>query len=303
VCHPEWRGIRTAAYTFRCPVVEAADCAAAAQGIVAGMRAAGASVLVVHGFPPGAEVLLRAATAAGISTRLVLHSSMAQHGAEPGEAHVADTVMDLVREGTVDRVGFVKAGLAEAFSAMGYAAAYVPNRAPDLAVSPPRPEPAEPLEIGVFAQPFWRKNVVTQLGSLALIPGARGHVLERPDVGYLAGLDLVEHGVLPWEDFIALQAGMDLNLYVTLSECHPLTPVESYLSGVPCLISRTSVLFGDDPELLALTSVAEADDPVAIAAAALRLMAHRSDAIPAARQWIARWDDIAAEHWTSFTSS
>ena len=29
----------------------------------------------------------------------------------------------------------------------------------------------------------------------------------------------------------------DVNLYVSLSECHPLSPIESYLTGVPALMS------------------------------------------------------------------
>jgi hypothetical protein len=302
VCHPAWRGIRTAAYTFRSPVAETADCAAASDGIVAGMLASGARVLVVHGFPPGSETLLASAATAGISTRVVLHSSMAQHGAEAGEASVADSVLALAASGTVHRVGFVKQGLAEAFAALGHAAAYVPNRAPAIEPTPPRASSGEQIDVGVFAEPFWRKNLVSQLAALALIPGARGHVLAMPAVDYLERLSVVEHGVLQRKEFISLQASMDLNLYVTLSECHPLTPIESYLSGVPCLVSPTSVLFSDDPELLALTSVPEADNPAAIAAAAQRLFAERDRAVAQAQSWIHRWDGIAAERWHDFVA-
>lgn len=302
VCHPDWRGIRTAAYTFREPVVETADAAAATDDIVEGMLNTVIPTVVVHGFPPGSEVLLRAAKDAGIGTRVVLHSSMAQHGAEAGEAAVADTVLGLTRRGVVDRVGFVKHGLAEVFAAMGYRADYVPNRAPDIGA--PTAGPMEPglVHVGVFAEPFWRKNVVTQLGAAALMPNTRAHVMRLPEVGYVASLDAVEHGELPWEAFLDLQASMDLNLYVTLSECHPLTPVESYLSGIPCLISPTSVLFADDPDLHAITSVPNADDPAAIASAAAALLADAAGAVARARAWITRWDGIAADRWRAFLS-
>ncbi|MEA3511694.1 MAG: hypothetical protein U9R51_09690, partial [Actinomycetota bacterium] len=156
------------------------------------------------------------------------------------------------------------------------------------------------LNIGVFAESFWRKNVVTQLGAVALLDDATAHVLQRPDVAYLDGLAIVDHGVVPWEEFISLQASTDLNLYVTLSECHPLSPIESYLSGVPALMSRTSEVFRSDPELWNLTTVEVADDPSAIADAARTLLDRRDEALSRARRWIAEFDVLAAKTWSQF---
>ena len=88
--------------------------------------------------------------------------------AKVGEAAVASEVLALARNGVLDQVGFVKAGLAESFTALGYPAAYVPNRAPDLPTYEPY-DAGPGLNVGVFAEPFWRKNVVTQLGAVALL--------------------------------------------------------------------------------------------------------------------------------------
>ena len=118
VCHPDWRGVRTAAYSFREPTVECDDLDRWADEIVAEMRSGNVATVVVHGFPPGADQFIRAAQAAGIGTRVVLHSSMTQHGAEIGEATVASHVLALTRSGSLDHVGFVKAGLAESFTAL-----------------------------------------------------------------------------------------------------------------------------------------------------------------------------------------
>lgn len=301
VCHPDWRGVRTAAYSFREPTVECDDLTRWGRAIVNEMNSHDVAVVVVHGFPPGSGGFLAQARAAGIETRVVLHSSMTQHGAEPGEAEVADTVMALSRDGTIGRVGFVKAGLAEAFAALGYPAAYVPNRAPDMPVISPV-DLGPDLHVGVFAESFWRKNMVTQLAAVALLEGATAHVLQRPDVAYLDGLSIVEHGVVPWEEFISLQASTDLNLYATLSECHPLSPIESYLSGVPALISRTSDVFRSDPVLWDLTSVEIADDPAAIAAAAERLLASQDEAIARALAWIDAHDELGRQRWNEFVS-
>ena len=301
VCHPDWRGVRTAAYSFGHPVVESADLEPWGESLVTTMAERGVDVVVLHAFPPGSAELLERAHRAGIGTRVVLHSSMAQHGAEVGEAAVADEVFRLSQGGVVDRVGFVKAGLAESYAALGHPVSYVPNRAPALPDITTRDLGAG-LNVGVFAEPFWRKNVVTQLGAVALLDGATAHVMRRPDAAYLDGLSLVEHGEVPWEEFIDLQASTDLNLNVTLSECHPLSPVESYLSGVPALLSRTSSVFRDDSRLWELTTVEVADDPSDIASAARRLLADREEAVALARRWIDRADTEAAQRWQAFVA-
>jgi glycosyltransferase involved in cell wall biosynthesis len=300
VCHPDWRGVRAATYGFEDPVVETADASESALRIVDGARETGIETIVVQGFPPGSADLLLAATRAGLRTRCVLHSSPAQHGAERGEAFVAEQVLSLAGEGVIGQIGFVKEGLAEMFAALGYESRWVPNRMPKLSEIKTTELAGQRPHIGVLAESFWRKNVVTQLGAVAII-GGTGHVMHRPEVDYLSSLPLVEHGTLPWEDFVGLLGSMDLNLYSTLSECHPLTPMESYLAGVPCLFSRTSALFADDPRLLEISTLAEADNPAAIARAATRLLENRSEVVPLAQAWMVRFDRLAAEHWVSFT--
>jgi len=302
VCHPEWRGVKTAAFSFRVPVVETVDAAGVAAELVSSARDAGVRTVVVHGFPPGSDVLLSRAAAAGLETRVVLHSSMAQHGAEAGEARVADAVLGLATTGVVGRVGFVKEGLADSFRALGFPASFVPNRVPALPAFEPIDLGDDQLDVGVFAEPFWRKNVVTQMGAVALLDGARAHVVQMPEVAYLGGLPVVAHGTLPWDDFVRLQGSVDLNLYATLSECFPMTPMESYLAGVPCLVSRTSAVFRDDADLWALTTVAESDNPRAIAAAAQRLLAGRVEAVERARAWMERFDATARRLWDDFVA-
>jgi len=302
VCHPEWRGVRAAAYGFEDPVVETADAGRSALDIVDHARAAGVETIVVQGFPPGSANLLRIARRAGMATRCLLHSSPAQHGAERGEAEVAEQVLALAAEGAIGVVGFVKKGLAEMFGALGYETRWVPNRMPMLpGLERVAPQGRRP-HIGVMAEPFWRKNVVTQLGAVAILEGT-GHVLRRPDVGYLARLPIVEHGTVGWEEFVGLLASMDLNLYTTLSECQPLTPMESYLAGVPCLFSRTSVLFEDSPELLGISTLAEVDNPTAIAKAATRLLENADEVIPLAQSWMASFDQTARRLWAEFTEA
>src|SRR5210317_1714608 len=61
VCHPDWRGVRTAAYSFREPTVECDDLGRWGDEIVAGLRATNVATVVVHGFPRGTGSFIRAA--------------------------------------------------------------------------------------------------------------------------------------------------------------------------------------------------------------------------------------------------
>ena len=301
VCHPNWRGVRTATYGFDTPVIECDDLAIWGGELLDGIKTAGVDLVVIQGWPPGAGGFARLLRGAGVRSACVLHSSPAQHGAEAGEATVVGEVLDLGRSGVLAAIGMTKIGVHDAFRVLGYEVAYVPNRVPRLPEFE-RVDLGPGVNVGVFAEPLWRKNVTTQLLATAVLEDARAHVIRRPGTSYLTGLDIVEHGELPWNEFVALQGSVDLNLYVTLSECHPSTPQESYLAGVPCLISRVSSVFRDDPVLWNLTSVDEADNPSSIARAAIGLLEARDEAVARARTWMIEADQRGSEAWARFVS-
>jgi len=298
VCHPDWRGVRTSAYAFGDPVIESAVLGSDLANEIAD---AGVSTVVVHAAPPGAAIFMQQASSRGVTTMQVFHSSMAQHGSDAGEAEAVSTALQLLSSRDLHRIGFVKVGVAEVFQGLGYSALHVPNRVPSLPAIEKVPLPSG-LNIGVFHDPYWRKNVTTQLGATSLL-GGTAHVMHRPRVDYLDHISIVEHGTLPWEDFVSVQASVDVNLHVTLSECHPMSPMESYLAGVPCLVSRTSELFCDDDRLRELTTLADLDNPTAIAEATNRLLAEAPLAVEKAHSWMERHDTTASERWRSFTTS
>lgn len=302
VCHPDWRGVRTAAYAFRSPVVECDDLELWGEELSASIERSDIDTVVIQGWPPGASSFADRLNRYGVQVKCVLHSSPAQHGAEQGEADVVDEVLGLGTSGILAGVGMVKAGVHRAFEAIGYQVDYVPNRVPQI----PELEKldlGDGTHVGVFAEPFWRKNVTTQLLAIGLMEEATAHVLKMPNNGYLDALTIVEHRELPWTEFLGLQGSVDLNLYVTLSECYPLTPQESYLTGVPCLISRTSSVFKSDPILWELTTTDEPDNPEAITRAAKSLMARKDEAISRARAWMETADVEAAAAWSQFLVS
>jgi glycosyltransferase involved in cell wall biosynthesis len=59
---------------------------------------------------------------------------------------------------------------------------------------------------------------------------------------------------------LSWMAKMDLNLYVTLSECSPMTPLESISLGVPCIVGPTTTFFDDSPLLRSTLVVPSPED-------------------------------------------
>jgi len=300
VCHPEWRGVRTAAHATQHPVIESADLVVDADRIVAHCVDQGVPVIVIQGWPNGANLLAEQARSAGLQVLAVSHSSMAQHTAEAGEAAAIGEMTALTKAGVVSRLGFVKSGIAEVFEHAGISAQHVPNRTPIIEENT-KIELGEGINIGVFAEPIWRKNLGTQLGATSLLE-ATAHVLVEP-VGTPWKPMVRTHGLLERSAFLDLLSSTDLNMYVSLSECHPLTPIESYLVGVPCLMSRTSDVFASDPRLWELTTVDRLDDPTAVAARAERLIDEKDLATTLAHKWIADNDDRAIAAWQGFIAS
>ena len=300
ICHPDWRGIRSVTYAFGVPVVEARDLAASAEELASTFGDAGTALVVISGFPPGAAELAQALTGT-CRVRILMHSSMTQHGFEPGEADVISAVADGMHRGAIDALGFTKEGQAEAMSALGVPAVYVP--APTSRLDPvPGTDLGPDLHVGVFAEATWRKNVTTQLGATALL-GAVAHITGRPQVSYLPGPpQIVAHGLLDREAFVTLMASVDLNLGVSLYEAYPVLPQESYWLGIPCLMSRTSTLFEGDPILEQLTIVDRFDNPAAIARAAHALLdaAAEEDVVERARAWMEGWDRRTADQRETF---
>lgn len=299
ICHPDWRGVRTVSYSFASPVVECDNLSVWSDNLIEHITRANVEMVVIQGWPPGAGRFATRLAEVGIGVKCVLHSSPAQHGAEAGEAAVVDEVFTLARNEVLSEVGMAKVGVAEAFTAAGHPVTFVPNRVPVMP-DMKRIDLGPGLHVGVFAEPFWRKNVVTQLLAVGELDGAVAHVMRRPDVSYLDHIEVIEHGELSWERFVALQGSVDINLYVTLSECHPSTPQESYLAGVPCLLSRVSGVFEDDPRLWEITTTDRADNPSAIADGARDLLLARDEAVDRAQAWMSVHDQRVSAIWKRF---
>lgn len=298
VCHPQWRGVRSSAIAFGDPVLEATDLGSLVDHIP-DILASGASTVVIQGWPPSAATFATAASVGGLRVFTMFHSSPAQHGVDGGEAEAVTEMLELKEAGIVGGVATVKAGVARSMRSLGHDVAHVGNRVPVIDSVEPATV-ADGINVGIFLYPLWRKNVTTQILAAHLLEW-RPFVMEDPQVPYLSRNDLTICGELPRDEFLPIQAAMDITFNVTLSECHPMLPMESYRLGVPCLMSRTSDLFIDNPVLHDLTTVDRADNPDAIAEAAERLLANGKEAVAMANTSLDTTDRKGADQWRAFT--
>jgi hypothetical protein len=298
VCHPDWRGVRESAYAFRDPVIEASSLSVLIPQLN-DIRAAGAHTVVIQGWPPNAQLFAEAAAADGMRVLSVFHSSPAQHGVDAGEAEAVFQMLTLRSSGVLQGVATVKAGVAQSMRKAGYDVTHIGNRVPPTHPVDPATV-AEGTNVGIFLYPMWRKNVTTQILAAHDL-GWRPFVMADPKVPYLSPNDLTVCGELSRDEFLPILAAMDITLNVTLSECHPMLPMESYSLGVPCLMSRTSDLFIEDARLYELTTVDAADNPEAIARAAQTLLRHKDEALELAEAALDALDVRSATQWVEFT--
>lgn len=292
--------------------------------LAAAIESARPEQVVFSGWLPGFADVARALCTAKPTrpVRALWHGTPLQL-ADVDERRQFDELIGLARGGTLDRVGFFKTGLAPVHAARGVPAVEVFNPPP---VGPPEapPKPHTPhtphtprgpgeLRLGLFAAgPSWRKNPYAMLVAAAQLEGAAiTGVLDPAAQAYAReiGLFVAQARTTPFaaEALAKAASEQDCNLYVTLSECSPLFPLESLHRGVPCLIGPSSHLFLRCPSPEAVEGpvaeaarlleerlvVARPEDPASIAASIRRAVEARDAILEAYRTWLPAYDAAA----------
>lgn len=164
------------------------------------------------------------------------------------------TILDFYRRGIFYKIGFVKKGMAEVLAKQGYRTGFVMNYVPMAVDAPSTPQAGGP-HLGIwYIEENWRKQPFAMMAATTLIKDA---VLHMPKVSerskdFIATMGLKASYTdkpIPQLEMPAVLSKMHLNLYVTLSECAPMLPLESLSVGVPCLVGPSSHLFTDDQYL------------------------------------------------------
>ena len=257
IVHPQWHGVRKSTeelFNYSLYLEDNIN-EEKAHRIIAMIAASGCKRIVISGFPPSYHYLVEAIYQRKLNIKVFVlwHASFLQSN-EEFNWRGFKIVHDLCQKGLITKWGFVKKGMAEALAKTGVETGFVMNYVrlvPDRASSHKDGGP----HLGLWAvAPIWRKSPYAMMAAAAHIPDAEllivGQNERAREFGDFLGLKAsYQPDPIPQAEMPTALAQMHLNLYVTLSECAPMLPLESLSAGVPCIIGPSSHLFEDHPYL------------------------------------------------------
>ncbi len=262
ILHPQWRGVRKSAeelfnYTF---CLEDNLDLANARRMAVMIDASGCKRIVICGFPHSYRYLVEAIynLESKIEVFVIWYASFLQSDEEFGWRGFK-IIHELCQKGMIKKWGFAKKGMAEAVALAGVDTGFVMHSVRQIPSGPSHPpknisDTGGP-HLGLWAlASIWRKSPYAMMAAAARFPQAELFIVgqnERArEFGNFFGIQATYMDEpIPQNEMPAALARMHLNLYVTLSECAPMLPLESLSVGVPCLIGPNSHLFEDHPYL------------------------------------------------------
>lgn len=294
VAHPQWVGVTGATrrhFPWTLPLHERLG--ERSSGRLADLIAATqVPRVVLSGYSPDLDRLALTLHRRHPSIELLAywHGNLMQAGERTGWL-MLKRIVELARERRLARIAFAKVGLAQLAQDLGAPAAFLPCFVPEVPEGPSQPRAGGP-HLGIWAvnPAVWRKLPFAMLAASREIPGAVVHLsgaTERViDFAAWLGLDGRFHQrAIPPAEMPARLASMHLNLYVTLSECSPLVPLESLAVGVPCLTGPNAHYFEDEPYLHDRLVVNYPERHEVIAQYARRALEERDEIVAAYRQY------------------
>lgn len=267
VCSPDYRGVRSATYALVDDVVEVSEILSPkkAKEIASKIAEWSPKKVLFSGYPYGYDLLIQEVKIALPESKILVlvHSAFTWFGIYPRENETFEAILELAKRGVVSEIGFVKRDLAEFFKEQGIETCFVMNRfEPNLEKMKELSEGT--IKIGIFGSNLWHRNILNQVIGALMLDNTEVHVNELGDHKFLDQKRVFVHGFLPKEEFLKLFSQMDLNLYISLTDCFPMSVVESMSYGIPCLVSDTSDIYAWSNLLQERLTIPKIDSPLAI---------------------------------------
>lgn len=294
VVNPDWRGVyssTTNLFPVSLPVRNGLT-KRSARRVADLLIQTGASHFVFGGLPPTHVRLIEALRQAGQTNLYALwYGNFMQSGASL-EWRAFCAIKHLLTEKKIRKIGFAKSGMAEAFQRLNLPASFVLNAIDQVPAAPSQPEAGGPhLGIAAVNLRLWRKLPFAMLAAAAEISGAKVHLVgaDARIMEFVQQLsidaDLIRKPI-PQTQMPDWLRTKHLMLYVTLSECCPMLPLESLAVGVPCLLGPSSHLFEEDGYLHSRLVVPYPDRHEVIAKYVQRALAERDEIVAAYARWL-----------------
>lgn len=267
VCHPNWRGIKSATYSlvpkvFEVPEIDSyADAIKIAQDINTHQP----KKVILSGYPRGYHLLAKALKEVNTDVRVffISHAPFTWYINRETEVSWLKDMFEAYNNGYIEKIGFVKMDPYVYFKEKGINAFFLLNRPASLETRRHILNREKP-QVGVWGSEMWHRNLLNQTIGGLMIKNSTVHVNELSEYFFLDNSRLERHGVLPKEEYIPILNSMDVNLYISFTDCFPMTIIESISYGIPCLASDTSHVFHWSEYLKNNLIVSKVDSPVAI---------------------------------------
>lgn len=268
VCHPDYRGVKSATKMLTEDIIESSEMVNRfwADRVARLTCAYGPETVLISGYSDGYDLLAEKIKRLLPDTRVLfyVHSSFTWFDNYPAENATFSKVLKLNKTGVVSKIGFCKRDLADYFKYLGYNTCFVMNRF-DLTTVEKKRNVTGTIKVGVWGNNWWHRNILNQVIGALMIPGAEAHVNELKEVDFIDNKRVIRHGFLPKKEFLQIFSQMDINLYVSFTDCFPMTLIESMQYGIPAIASDTSAVYSFSPYLREALVVSTVDSPIGIA--------------------------------------
>lgn len=293
VAHPDWLGIRSSAAQMFDNLLLLTDELTPEDGesIAERLLARQPTAVVLQGFPFTYQHLVRALhrQAPDVPVNVVWHGTFMQ-APEDYAWRSFRLMCALQKQGKIRRIGCVKKGQEQILRHRGLDAHYLLNMyrvIPEAAA----PVPVAPIKLGIWSiSELKHKPPYEMLAAASTIEGVQvvGSVASERMVDFCNEFGLAHSflgRMVPQAEMPVQLATTHLNLYVTLNECAPMLPLESFAVGVPCIVGPNTPYFENHPYLQSRLVVPVPDDAFAIAQKIKLALAERDEIISAYREY------------------
>ncbi|MFD4836105.1 hypothetical protein ACFWP0_01260 [Achromobacter sp. NPDC058515] len=293
IAHPDWLGIRSSAAQMFDHLLLLTDELTPddSESIAERLLKRSPAVVVLQGFPFSYQHLVQALNrqAPDLPIHVVWHGTFMQ-ATEDYAWRSFRLMCSLQKQGKIRRIGLVKKGQEQILRHRGLDAHYLLNmyRAiPDKATT----VPVAPIKLGIWSISELRhKPPYEMLAAASTIKDAQvvGSVASERMLDFCREFGLAQNflgRMVPQAEMPGHLATTHLNLYVTLNECAPMLPLESFAAGVPCIVGPNTPYFENHPYLQSRLVVPVPDDAHAIAQKIQLALAERDRIISEYREY------------------
>ena len=309
IVNPEWKGIYSSTKNLFDNILELPDDLNENKGLRYARLIAETNcrIVVIQGYPLTYDHLVSSLRRIAPKVRIAViwHGTFLQHN-EDYAWQSFRRVEQLASEGVIWKWGFVKARMAEIMARRGIQTGFIQNMVREIPDKPSKPLEGGPhFGIWLLYANNWRKNPFASIAAVSMFPSATLHTSATNDrvqeFIQLMNIKSVSHGGTIEQHLIRQYfARMHLNLYVTLSECAPMLPLESLSVGSPCLIGPNSYYFEDNDYLHQRLVVPQPDDAGLIAAYIQQALEERDEIIRAYIEYAPGYNQRAQELLANF---